>query len=510
MTQKPRAPSPLRPLVILCAAVASLSSRPASASPLIETMGSIGGNAGAQGVVSGPGAASTYFNPAALTEAEDSLLVSFALVSEQIGLTYDGRRGGDVPLVVAGRDIQGPNGTPLPNQIVPTQWLQNGCPAGTTPGTCPPPGFAARPRGAQDMSGKTRTYVTVGLVKHLLPDRLSFGFYAMLPLSSFTTANAFYPDEREALFSNSLSPELYGDRLTAISIVLGAGLKLLPNLSIGVGLSLGLTNAAASQTYVNDPSNYDTLLLRNGVSTQANASPTVGAFYKPARWLRFGATVHSPESFDIDTTVTATLPTGNSSVTTRHNVFDWMPWSVEVGSEADVIKHGTYTMSIAASLKYAFWSAYQDRMGQSPSVYGADLGWSDTLSGAIGIRHRFRRVRGFIDLTYTPSPVPEQIGASNYVDNSRVGLALGADYDLVLGPLRIRPGLQLFADRMIYRHNTKVDSRITDELPDGSVFGSTHDPVPGAAGLQTNNPGWPGFASQGWLMGGAFTLQVPL
>ena len=50
----------------------------------------------------------------------------------------------------------------------------------------------------------------------------------MLPISNFTTAQAFFPDEREALFTNSLHPELYGDRLTAVSIVCGAAFKILP------------------------------------------------------------------------------------------------------------------------------------------------------------------------------------------------------------------------------------------------------------------------------------------
>ena len=30
----------------------------------------------------------------------------------------------------------------------------------------------------------------------------------------------------------------------------------------------------------------------------------------------------------------------------------------------------------------------------------------------------------------------------------------------------------------------------------------------GAQGLQTNNPGWPGFGSQGWLLGGGVNLEA--
>ena len=216
----------------------------ARASPLVDLVGPIGGNAGAQGVVSGPGPASAYFNPALLVDADESALFAFAVVSEQVGITLDGRHGGDVPLAVGGRDVVGPGLSPIPNDSVPTPWLKNGCTAGTTAGTCPPPGFAARPRQAQGTSGKTRTYLTLGLVKHLVHDRFSIGVYGMFPLSSFTQASSFYADEREALFSNSLHPELYGDRLSAISLVAGAGFKILPTLSLGIGLSLGLANTA--------------------------------------------------------------------------------------------------------------------------------------------------------------------------------------------------------------------------------------------------------------------------
>ena len=148
-----------------------------------------------------------------------------------------------------------------------------------------------------------RSYGALGLVKHIVPDRFTLGFYALVPLSSLTTAQSFYPDEREALFSNSLHPELYGDRLTSISFVLGAAFKLLPQISIGASLSLGLANTASTNTYVRDATNYSTLLLDNSITTQVDLAPTVGITYKPVSWLRFGGTLHSPEKFSVDTTI---------------------------------------------------------------------------------------------------------------------------------------------------------------------------------------------------------------
>jgi hypothetical protein len=479
-------------------AVVLLAAGPAAASPLVEAMGAVGGNAGDQGVVAGPGAASTYFNPALLVDAPDEVGLGFAVISEQLGVTLEGRTpGADVPLVVGGRGVTS-KGLPLPADIVPTQWLNNGSSSG----------FAARPRQAQGSSGQTRTYLTLGLTKALVRDRLTFGLYAVLPLSSFTTAQAFFPDEREALFTNSLHPELYGDRLTAVSIVLGAGFTILPTLSVGAALSVGLANTAASNDYIQSASDYSTLLLENRITTQVNFAPTVGVRWKPAPWLRIGGAVHAPESFTVATTVDASLPTGAESGTTQENIFDWMPWSVAMGAEAEVVHRGRYTMSVVASVDYALWSKYVDRMDQSPSTYGPGLGFRDTMSGAVGVRHAYRDARAFVDLRYVPSPVPTQVGRSNYVDNDRVGVGFGADVLLKL--LKLRPGFQVFADRFVPRTNQKDDSRIVDEVPDDSVIGTTGAPVVGAQGLQTNNPGWPGFSSGGWLWGGAVTLSMPL
>lgn len=498
-------------LAIVLAPGLSLASARAEASPLLDLAGSQGGNAGMQGVVSGPGAASTYFNPALLTAADEGFLVGFGFVSEQMGITLDGRRAGsDVPLAIGERDIVGPDGAPLPNDRLPTQWLAEGCRGGTEPGDCPSPGLTARKRQAAGSSGKTRTYLTLGLVKHVVADRASIGLYMMLPMSSFVTARSFYADEHEALFSNSLHPELYGDRLTALSFAAGGAFKIGPNLSIGLSITIALANTATASSYVRDAANYDTLLLDTAVRTQVDVKPILGVRWTPSSALRFGATIHAPQGFELDTTLNATLPAGSESGSTRHEVYHWMPWRVGFGVEGDVLHRGPYTLGLAGSVKYAFWSAYEDRHGQHPEVYGADLGWSDTMSVTGGVRHAWGPARGFLDVAFTPSPVPEQVGRSSYVDNDRLALVMGADLKVPIGKTYVRPGVSLSASRLVPRHHTKDDRRIVDELPDGSAFDSTRDQVPAAAGLQTNSPGWPGFRSAGFLWSGMFNLEIPL
>jgi long-chain fatty acid transport protein len=499
------------------AVCATLAARVAHASPALDLIGAVGGNGGVQAEVSGPSAASTYFNPAFLTEAEDDFTVGYVVYSEQMSVFLDGRNGGDVPLSVAGRNMvyPGPNGSliPIPNDSVPTQWLEHGCPAGTATGQCAG-GFAARPRQNQPASGVTRSYLAVGLVKHLFDERLALGFYALLPLGSFIAAREYFPDEREALFTDSLYPELYGDRMQALSLVFGAGVKITRTFSLGAGVSLGVANTAQSSDYVRDPSNYNLLLINNNIATSVTASPTLGARWQPVRWFQLGFAAHAPEKFAIDTDVSAALPNGATSTTTRDVDFDYDPWRLSFGAQVDVVEHKDQALAVVASANYGFWSTYKDRQGQSPSVYsehGVDLAWSNTLGGALGVRFRQDNFRDFVDFVYQPSPVPEQIGRSNYVDNDRVGVRLGGNLKLALGPVKFTAGLQLFGDRLVARHNQKNNSLIVDELPDDAETASTpHEPIPGETGLQTNNPGWPGFGSEGWLYGGGVTLAFPL
>lgn len=500
-------------LLVSCAVLVS-SSR-AGATPLFETLGAVNSNGGFAPAVSDPSSASAYFNPAMLEDAEDRLDVGIAMLSEQISMTLDGRPAGhDIPLGVSARDIVfGPTGQvqQLPNTVVPTQWLQSGCDEGTKLGQCPSPAFPARPRQGAGSSGQTRPYLVIGGVKHLIKNRFSIGLFLTLPLANLTTATAFYSDEREALFTNSLHPELYGDRLTAMSIAVGGSFRLLKQLSIGIGTTLGLSNQATSSSYVPAATDYSQLLVNNSIGVTAALSPHAGAYWTPTDRVRIGAVIHAPESFVIDTTIQATLPNGVVSSGKQQEVHDYLPWRVSIGGEFDVIKHRHYTMGVDAEVTWMNWSTYQDRHGQEPGSYYQDpqeYGWGDTMIYAIGVRHQYKKVRGYVDWQYAPTPVPAQTGRTNYVDSDRWGVAFGGDFEATIGGVRLRPGLQLVAYRLAWRNTNKVDSKMLDELPDDARSSSTGDPVAGARGLQTNNPGWPGFGSQGWVFGGNVSLSV--
>lgn len=476
----------------------------AAASPLFELAGGVTGLGGFNARTVSAGSSSTYFNPALLPQAEQTLELGVMVLSDQISMTLDGRPGGNVPLVVGDRQIVYPNGDPISNATVPTDWLQHGC----SVSQCGEPAFAPRPRQAAGTSGNTRAYAIVGLVSHVLDDTLVLAVQGLIPADQFTTAQSFFNDERAQFFSNSLHPELYGDRLTATSLSFGAGSRLFDELSIGASFTLSLTNTAKASTYVRDPVDYDKIILSTDVAVDANVSPHFGIVYEPIDALDLTATLHSQQEFVIDTAVGATLPAGNESVTTRRAVHAFLPWTFGLGGALTTLKGPLYELRVVSTLEYALWSDYIDRHADHPGAEGKQFGWSNVVSGSVGARFSYGMARTMLDLTYYPSPVPPQTGRRNYVDNDRVGLALGADYQFTFLGLRWRPGLQLTGYRLVPRYQRKNDALLVDELPDDAVDARTGAPIPGAQGLQTNNPGWPGFASEGWIFGGSFTVAL--
>jgi hypothetical protein len=492
----------------LVAAALSLSclSREAVASPLFETAGGVTGTGGANARVAGPSSASAYFNPALLPYAKQSFELGVLVLSQQVGMTLDARTGGNVPLSVGDRQIVDGSGSPISNQTVPSAWLERGC----APSQCGEPTFSARPRQGAGSGIDTRSYTVVGLVSHVLGNYAVLGVHAFVPNAEFTTARSFYNDERSQFFTDSLHPELYSDRLTSTSLAFGVGSRILDNLSLGMSFTLNLQNAAVADTYVRDPVDYDKLLLKTDVAVESPVSPHFGLNYRPLDWLDVSATVHTQQEFIIDTEIRGTLPSGNQSSTTRRAVHSFLPWTFAVGGNVKVMEnvHEASSLSFVGTLQYALWSDYKDRHGESPGADGSQYAWSDVFGGAVGARYEHGRLRTLLDLSYYPTPTPEQTGRRNYVDNDRWGATLGGDYAVDVLGLQLRPGLRLQAQRLPYRHHTKDDSKIVDELPDDAVDARTGAAVPGAAGLQTNNPGWPGFASEGWILGGAVTVAL--
>ena len=168
---------------------------------------------------------------------------------------------------------------------------------------------------------------------------------------------------------------------------------------------------------------------------------------------------------------------------------------------------------VALDISWQQWSLYQDNEGNR-------AGFHDTVSPAIGgfveIGWGVRLKSGF---RYIPTPVPAQTGRTNYVDNDAFvwGIGVNKAFKLKGDHRRVCVGvflqMQFFRPRSVekrvphpYRPCGPGVKEVCDEVPDTLKDPQTGHILPQARGLQTGNPGFPGFSSGGWY--GVAGLQL--
>ena len=502
--------SSMRALVVAatCTGIATLTPS-TSASPLLELAGGIGGPGGYNARATEAGAASTYFNPAMLVFADSGITLGVVVLTDQIGITVGGRsRHNDVP--IGSENAQHADGGRLDSAPIATSLLEHGrAPSGNDPG------LAARPRQMNGSGQKTFAYQMIGLVQRFFEGKLAVGLYALVPYSQFTGASAFFSDEREQYFTNSLHPELYADRMTATSLAFGLGARVTDTVSVGLSFTLSLKTGATTPTFLADAGRFQDILVDSKVDVNAKVSPHLGFVYRPAGRWHFSGTVHTPQKLEIETKFTFLLANGVEQTAGVSFTHDYVPWQISLGSTFDAYRENDKSLMLVGALLWGKWSDYVDRHSEKPIP---EYAWSDTIAPSLGARYATGPVRAFADLLYQPTPIPTQTGRTNYVDNNRVGVSGGADYQFQFLGTTMRAGAQFQLNRLIPKTTqkllvpTQADGKnhypqlVRDELPDDATSGG--DPVAGRAGLQTNNPGYPGFSNQGWVYGGGLYLSM--
>lgn len=507
----------LRMHALLCACVGAwlTLAGPAHASPLFELMGDATGDGGLVARHAGAGAASTYFNPALLPRARERLEAGVLLLDDAIDVNPTRRTDAntDVAPEAAGAFHGSGALEPVYPPPIPTAWLEHGCAKDCEQALVDDP-VSARPRQGGEAHGGPLAYLGFGLVNQLIEDKLVFGLYLLVPLSELTRATSFYSDEREQYFSNTLYPELYSDRLEATSVAFGFGSRPLERLSFGVSFTLAFNNRAESPTFVPDASRYEELLIRNDVHADQSLAPHFGVAVEPVDDLVLTATLHTRQALSIKTGFSSFLPDGSEQHATRRFTHHDQPWSAALGSEYRVKLQPWHALALVAGATFTHWSSYRDRHDEAPS--GA-YAWSDSVTPNIGVRHTWGRTDALLDASWVTSPVPTQSGRTNYVDTDRLALAGGVQYGFTLWGADLRAGLHARVDRLLPRTDDKRvppkgykgDDLVRDEVPGDAVRKTETDvAVDPRDGLQTNNPGYPGYSIEGWILAGGASLAL--
>jgi long-chain fatty acid transport protein len=483
----------LLPLALLAA---TLGPSAASAHPLLETLGGLGPLNPLSGRFLATGGEAAYFNPALLPQLEEDMSFGLFVLAPSFDIARSLR----------------PPGADISDNIY-KAWTRNDAGQPQALSDRPLPTSLLAPH-STDSGGPLGSYLSVGLVKHFIKDHLSLGMVAVLPLGTFQQQTSRFADEREQYFSNSLSHELFGDRLNMMTIAAGLGGEITPWLSWGLGFTLGLSTTTVNPVYVPNAANQREILITSDTSVNTSLAPHFSLSVQPSDNVVIAATLHTISK--TETTGrnrlkfwTYDYEEGEDAIEQRFRfVNGWEPLTIGTGSRVTFPFDNGDRLLVAADFRWRGWSEYQDRAGERPTET-----WNDTISATLGARYESGGLAVSLDAAWVPSPVPAQTGRENYIDNDRLGMSAGIEADFELLGMKLRGGLGVQIHRLLPVSTVKRTdgpNAVADEFPDDAFDILSGEPFPESAGLQSNNPGFPGFSSSGWLLGAGFSLKVDL
>ena len=345
-------------------------------------------------------------------------------------------------------------------------------------------------------------------------DQLRFGFAAGLPVGSVGEQTARFSDEREQYFSNRLDFELLGHRQQQMSVLLGAGFRVTDWLAVGIGLSLLPNSTTNAGVYLADSGHQDQIQMAVQNNQKWNPTMHAGLMLTPSSRWQFGMAWRGQNAFNLDIHNEVQIKgfQGTSSgfpiPQSAHFVMNFTPHQFVAGA---AYKSGSVlgTVDVIRSL----WSHYVDTVGDP-------AGFIDTWSVRMGGQWQAtEQTQLYAGLRYEQTPVQDQTGRTNYVDNDRVGVSGGARHRFAVGERNIEVGWYLSVQRLLARDTNKSQTAaqncapgvksVCDEVADNITDPVTGKSVPQAQGLQTGNPGFPGFLSYGTILAVGLDLRIP-
>ncbi len=479
-------------LAICCALVLGGPSA-AQANPLLEQLGSPTGLDGLGARLFGGDAAAAYFNPAHLVAVGRQVSVGLVVVHQALEVEL-GARPESVAIddsIYRAREIEA-DGTSSRMVLRPL-----------------PTARITQARGSHDNGGSI-TALELGGAIPLVAERLAVGFHLVMPLDAFQSLGTYFVDEREQYFSNSLHFERQVDLGRAFQVAFGVGWAPFDFLRLGAGFSMATGSEVMSDIYIPDAADQETAAVNSHLTLTTRFVPHLGVELLPLEGLRVSGTVHLAVENEIRGEGRIQFwnydyPDGQDALYQPFAfTYGYLPLRLSMAAVYERAQEG-WSWGVGLGGTWAQWSAYRNRQQEAPL-----RSWSDVVESTLGGRVTAGGHHWSLAVRWAPSPVPDQVGRSNYVDNTKVGASLGWMWQIPLEAVDVSLGLQAQWQQLLTRNVAKdlnAGDPVVDEYPD-AVDVRTGAPIPASAGFQTNNPGYPGFRSSGWIASGGLQLKV--
>lgn len=512
-------------------------------SPLSETVGAMGTTNPFNARVFAQGAEVAYFNPALLTLMERRFSLNFFYSYQNLDISL----------------MDKPEGSDVIGNVDKGTGIYGATQQGTAPLETNLP-FKTRPTADIDKRGGHSTkqgefYGALGLVFPILKDYLALGFYGLIPMGNLMKQDSFFEDERESNFSNSLHYELYDDRMSSfnLTLALSGGYKY---VFAGIGVT-ATAEAVINSTVFTPDAGKNENKIHADTNIKMKFTPHFGLIIKPWQFLNIGFTAHLPTKTNVDTRNKITfwyidrekeaeINTNNLEVAYAYKPLALSPSIALV----DFKINEDLKLNVGFTATWRKWSDYVNRYNEKPedniywdpttAVKDSDgniqsmgvwkyeeinrFKWKDTWEFVVGTAIEYKAIKLGLDLGYLMTPVPDQKGRTNYVDNNKVNLATGFSYTWNIKDLKLETGINFQAHIMIERKTVKdegvpnsvgKDGKVVDEFPDSECDPFNKDPncaagktMPESVGFQTNNPGYPGYTSSGQIFSGGLWFAL--
>lgn len=367
---------------------------------------------------------------------------------------------------------------------------------------------------------ESTSFISLGLAYNFKIPRFQLAGIIELPLSFPEAAvlSTHYNDEREAIFSNKLYFSRFGQWEKIAAGLLGASYDVIPQLTLGAATQITITTRTHLAIYIPDASVQDYSLANADASISTGIRPVLGLVFKPNESLRAGFVFRNESWVKVDGTGELILWNYHEAdpyktIPKRAEqsfplAISYEPREYEIG-----LGYRFWRFILQLSLSYQEWQLYRDQHNRHPFVLDNPMDketekrfhWDGTFNFKGSLNYDYAENRsGVIGFAYYPTPVPPQVGRTNFVDNDLFAVSLGHRYKFRV----IDRDFSAVAMAQFYfmprRITYKDPALILDEFPDDSTTLLSGSPMLEAKGLQTNNPGFPGYEAGGFM----FTLGV--
>ena len=398
-------------------------------------------------------------------------------------------------------------------------------------------------RGNTDVE-EARYFIGAGGTHNLGIKGFRLGGLILLPLPDQVSMSTYFPNEQEQYFSNKLHMVRFGEWSPIVSGMLGVSYAppSFNYLSFGAALAISVSASASMDLYMPSIQAEDYAKSNMNMAMALSLRPIIGIQAEPTDWMAIGLTWKLWSYMDVDGAGNMLLwnyrkPPGAEtesrwepkrvSQEDHDYALDYEPMELTLGIGFDFSG-----WEIQAAVTWNHWSAYlnnhhespqdsaqyldviadseaEDSMYTPPVIDGDDYKFKETFSVTASASWQYvdwaKTTLGF---GYYPSPVPAQDGRTNYVDSDVMNFALGQRFDFKLFGSKFYTQLGLQFWYMTERVTYKDPAKIIDEFPDDAEHIFEGTAVPSAKGLQTNNPGFPGYTVSGWMIAGAANVGM--